>query len=147
MTCFPLCPAVVGAALCGISESGYYYNSLLSALCAVRLSSRPKPLRETIFGLFSCQACPEHRRRDVKFAKALHPTIFSSRPLPCFLRTWRPCAFARDNSSLARYVLIGLALSAGSRNARPVTTANTIFIGIMMPLKASIGTETSVPTK
>jgi hypothetical protein len=126
MICFPLCPAVADAALCGISESGYYYNSLLSALCAVRLSSRPKPLRDQIFGLFSCQACPEHRRRDSKVAKAT--------PSPRLVL-------------VLGYVLIGLALSTGSRNARPVTTANTMFIGIMMPLKASIGTVTSVPAK
>ena len=82
--------------------------------------------------------------------------IFSSRLIPCFLQTWRPLrrsaeltaeAFARDNSSLARYVLTGMVTSSLSRNARPVTTAKTMFIGIMMPLKASIGMETSVPTK
>ena len=45
------------------------------------------------------------------------------------------------------YVLTGIGISSPSRNARAVASANTIFIGIIMPLKASIGMKTSVPTK
>ena len=59
-------------------------------------------------------------------------------PLSC----WRGKA-----NGLTAQALTGLALSPESRNARLTTSANTIFIGIMMPLKASTGTVTSVPAK
>jgi hypothetical protein len=55
---------------------------------------------------------------------------------------------ARIVSSLFHpYVLIALAISSLPRSMRPATTENTIFIGIMMPLKARMGTVTSVPAK
>jgi hypothetical protein len=56
-------------------------------------------------------------------------------------------AFAGEKSSCPHYALVAMAISSLSRDMRPMTSAKTIFIGIMMPLNASIGTVTSVPVK
>src|SRR5215468_927359 len=55
--------------------------------------------------------------------------------------------FGNERSILVFHASTGFALFVGSRNIRPVTSANTIFIGIMRPLKASIGMAASVPAK
>jgi hypothetical protein len=102
------------------------------------------PLRETIllFVLFS--------RQDAKLAKAPPPNrFFFAAPTLDFSELGALRAFCgRIVSSLFhRYALIALAISSLPPSMRPTTTANTMFIGIMMPLKANMGTVTSVPAK
>jgi hypothetical protein len=88
-------------------------------------------------------------RQDAKLAKAPPPNHFSSQPFTSISPSLAHFAPLRENSllSLPPYVLIALAISSLPRSMRPATTENTIFIGIMMPLKARMGTVTSVPAK
>ena len=54
----------------------------------------------------------------------------------------------REGNLLAPlYALLVLAISSLPPSMRAATSENTIFIGIMRPLKANMGTVTSVPAK
>jgi hypothetical protein len=82
----------------------------------------------------------------VRLAWLLITTSFLCAVFLCHAGSPLILAFAQPDLS-AVPALAGLALTSVSRNVRPVIRANTIFIGMEIPLNAKIGTTTSVPGK